>query len=201
MLLRTRLLVLLLAATLTASAQKSAPADPRAPDHFKVQFDTSQGPFVIEANRADAPIGVDRLYALVTSGFFEQARFFRVVPGFVVQFGIPANPAASKRFPPMKDDPYLKDHRNWRATLTYARATTPNSRDTQLFINLDDNKELDREQFPPVGTVLSGMRVIYRLFSDYGELPNQDEIHRRGNVYLLKEFPKLDYVVKATVIP
>ena len=186
------------------AAQTPAPApaaDAKAPDHFKVQFDTNQGPFVVEVNRADAPIGVDRFYALVTSGFYDQARFFRIVPGFVVQFGLPANPADSKKFPAIKDDPYLKGHKNDRCTVTFAKGLKPNTRTTQLFINLDDNRDLDQQKFPPIGRVISGMKLIYNLYSDYGEAPDQNEIHKKGNAYLKTGYPNLDYIVKASVLP
>lgn len=202
---RVLAVLLALAVAYPLAAQTPGPAAPKpdvqAPDHYKVEFETSKGSFVVEVNRTDAPLGADRFYALATSGFFDQARFFRIVPGAVAQFGLPADPAALKAFPPIKDDPFNKKIRNFRGTVTFAHGPAANSRSTQLFINLDDNRDLDRMNFPPIGNVISGMKVVYNLFSDYGELPQQGEIHRHGNVYLLKEFPELDYVKSSKIVP
>lgn len=179
---------------LLTSCSKPVPnaTEPPAPASFRVNFDTSRGPFVVEANRADAPLGVDRFYALVKDKFFDGARFFRVVPGFVVQFGIAADPKATKKWDvKFQDDPVKVS--NTRGTLTFATAG-PNTRTTQLFINLGDNQRLDRDGFSTFGKVVSGMDIVDKIYSGDAEGPEQPRIEQEGNAYLEKAFPKLDYV-------
>ena len=181
----------------------ATPAADAAPAMFKVRFETSKGPFVIEAHREWSPNGVDRFYQLVQSGYFDDVRFFRVVPGFVVQFGMHGDTAtnakwASQRIP---DDPVKQSNR--RGTVTFAKPSMPNARSTQLFINLQDNSgPLDPQGFAPIGEVVEGMSVVDRLYSGYGDEPTgrQGEIAAGGNAFLKSAYPRLDYVRTARVV-
>ena len=192
-----------LAATAFAAAAgmayaQSAGADEKAPDTFKVNFDSSAGPFVIQVHRAWAPIGADHFYTLVKNGFYNEARFFRVVPNFMVQFGIAGDPAVqSKNRASIKDDPVKES--NKKGYVTFAQTSAPNSRSTQIFINFKDNAFLDSQRFAPFGQVISGMENVEKITSQYGEKPNQGSIQSEGNKYLKAEFPKLDYVKTATI--
>ncbi len=184
----------------TACSGAAAPPNVKAPDNFKVEFDLSTGPVVIEIDRAAAPNGVDRFYNLVKANFFNGARFFRVIPGFVVQFGAAASPAVNKNWNvPIKDDAVR--HSNARGTLVFAATSEPNSRTTQLFINLGDNARLDGMGFAPFGRVVSGIENVDKINPEYREQPDQDQIEARGNVYLEKEFPRLDYVKTVKIVP
>jgi peptidyl-prolyl cis-trans isomerase A (cyclophilin A) len=175
-----------------------APADEKAPATFKVKFDSSAGPFVVEVNRAWAPNAADHFYTLVKNGFYDEARFFRVVPNFMVQFGINADPAVQAKFKnSIKDDPVKES--NKRGYVTFAQTSAPNSRSTQIFVNYKDNSFLDTQRFAPFGRVTSGMEAVDKINSEYGEKPNQGSIQAQGNAYLKKDFPKLDYVKKATI--
>jgi len=178
----------------------------RAPAVFKAKFDTSKGAFVVEVHRDWAPNGADRFYNLVKNGFFDNARFFRVISGFMVQFGINADPKISAvwREARIGDDPVRQS--NARGLITFATAG-PNTRTTQVFINFADNAMLDRQGFAPFGQVVSGMNVVDSLYGDYGEGaprgqgPEQGRIQTEGNAYLVREFGKLDYIKKAVVEP
>jgi peptidyl-prolyl cis-trans isomerase A (cyclophilin A) len=195
-----------------AAAPAPAPAAPqvtneRAPDMYKVRLDTNEGPIVIEVTRAWAPNGADRFYNLVKSGYFDEARFFRVLPGFMVQFGINADPnvSAAWRRVPLQDDPVKES--NKRGYVTFATAG-PNTRTTQVFINYNDqNAALDRQGFAPFGRVISGMDVAEKLYSGYGEGapngpgPDQQLTQAQGNAYLNRAFPMLDFIRKATIEP
>lgn len=174
-----------------------------APETFHARFETSKGVFVIEVDRAWAPLGADRFYALVKNGFYDGVRFFRVVEGFVVQFGIHGDPNVSAvwrnaRFP---DDSAVVAS-NTRGTVTYAKSSAPNSRTTQIFVNYGDNSRLDEDGFAPFGRVVEGMEVLDQLHSGYGGTPSQNQplIQAQGNAYLHEHFPELDYVVSATVV-
>lgn len=171
-----------------------------APDIYRVRFETSKGEFIVEVTRAWAPKGADRFYNLVRHGFYDGARFFRVVPGFVVQFGINADPQISARWrnARIEDDPVTQSNR--RGTITFATAG-PNSRTTQVFINYADNTNLDRQGFAPFGRVVQGMDVVDRINAEYGQSPNQALIQQQGNAYLQAQFPRLDYIIRATVVP
>jgi peptidyl-prolyl cis-trans isomerase A (cyclophilin A) len=171
----------------------------KAPETFKVNFDTSAGVFVVEVTRAWAPLGADRFYNLAKYGFFDGDRFFRVVPNFVVQFGLYGDPkvGALWRDANIPDDPVTQS--NKRGTLVFATAG-PNTRTTQLFINFRDNARLDASGFAPFGVVTSGMDVVDKINPEYGEQPNQGMIQTHGNAYLIKEFPRLDYIKKATIV-
>lgn len=173
----------------------------RAPAVFKAKFTTTKGDFVIEVTRAWAPIGADRFYNLVTNGFFTDASFFRVVSRFMVQFGIPAQPNIARVWASasMKDD--VRTQSNRRGYVSYAQAGTPNTRSTQMFINLVDNTFLDPQNFAPFGRVVEGMEVVDKIYSGYGEDSNQqDRIRMQGKAYLDKAFPKLDSIKGATIV-
>jgi peptidyl-prolyl cis-trans isomerase A (cyclophilin A) len=172
----------------------------KAPDVFDVKFTTTKGDFIVQVNRAWAPIGADRFYNLVKHGFFTGAPFFRVVPGFIIQFGLTGDPAVNRawRSANIKDDPVTQS--NKPGTITFATAG-PNTRTTQLFINFGNNGGLDGQGFAPFGTVTSGMDVVKNLYSGYGEQPDQGAITSQGKTYIEKHFPKIDSITSATVVP
>ncbi len=176
----------------------------QAPATYKARFDTSKGVFVIDVRREWAPVGADRFYNLVKNGFYDENRFFRVISGFMVQFGINGNPQVSTpwRNAQIKDDPVKQS--NKRGFITFA-TSGPNSRTTQVFINFGDNSRLDGMGFASFGQVSSGMNVVDQLYADYGEGapsgrgPNQGRMQGEGNAYLTRDFPNLDFVRKATI--
>jgi peptidyl-prolyl cis-trans isomerase A (cyclophilin A) len=200
-----RILAVICALVWAAPALAQVPKE-QAPASFKVKFDTSKGPFVVQVTRAWASQGADRFYNLVKSGFYDNVRFFRVISGFMVQFGISGDPAvmAGWRDAPIKDDPVVQS--NKRGFITFAMAG-PNTRTSQVFINFNDNARLDASGFAPFGQVVSGMDVVDKLNPEYGEGapsgrgPDQSRMQREGNAYLTKEFQRLDFVKKATVQP
>jgi peptidyl-prolyl cis-trans isomerase A (cyclophilin A) len=169
-----------------------------APDQYEVTFKTTAGDFVVSVTRAWAPLGADRFYNLVKHGFFTDASFFRVVPGFVVQFGLNANPQINAAWEkaPIKDDPVTQS--NHIGFLTFATAG-PNTRTTQLFISLGENAQLDSMGFAAFGQVTTGMDMVQKIFSGYGESPDQAQITTQGKAYLDKSFPKLDHIISAAV--
>ncbi|MDP9120743.1 MAG: peptidylprolyl isomerase [Acidobacteriota bacterium] len=178
----------------------------RAPEVFRVRFETSQGEMVVEAHREWAPHGADRLYELVAAGFFDDSRFFRVVPGFVAQFGIAGDPAVTAVWKerPIPDDPVREG--NARGTVAFAM-TGPGTRSTQLYINLADNARLNGQGFAPVGRVTAGMDVVDRLYGGYGEGAGggmrggrQGKLLAGGNAYLDTQFPKLDRLLSARLV-
>jgi peptidyl-prolyl cis-trans isomerase A (cyclophilin A) len=178
----------------------------QAPPTYRANFDTTKGRFVIQVTRDWAPIGADRFYNLVKNGFYNDVRFFRVIPNFMVQFGMHGNPAVQKVWQGarLQDDPVKQG--NTRGRVTFAHAG-PNSRTTQVFINFRDNsKALDGQRFAAFGEVVQGMDVVDQLYSGYGESsdgggkgPTQARITAEGNAYLAKSFPQLDYVKSATI--
>jgi cyclophilin family peptidyl-prolyl cis-trans isomerase len=170
----------------------------QAPERYKAKFDTSKGAFVIEVHRDWAPKGADRFYNLVKNGFFDDTRFFRVVPDFMVQFGINGDPAVQKNWANANIQDDAKKQSNKKGYVTFATRGA-NTRTTQVFINFKDNSFLDNQGFAPFGEVTTGMDVVEKINSQYGERPNQGSIQAEGNAYLNKEFPKLDYVRKATI--
>jgi peptidyl-prolyl cis-trans isomerase A (cyclophilin A) len=188
------------AATAAAKAKLKDPAALKdvAPAEYRASFDTSAGPFVILVHRSWAPKGADRFYNLVKYGFFDDCRFFRVLPGFMAQFGIHGDPAVAGPWERanITDDPPAQT--NKRGTISFATAG-PNTRTTQVFINFGNNGRLDRG-FAPFGEVVSGMEAVDKIAAMYGEEPDQGLIQRQGNAYLTKQFPKLDYVRKATIV-
>jgi peptidyl-prolyl cis-trans isomerase A (cyclophilin A) len=177
----------------------------QAPETFKVQFDTTKGKFIIEVTRSLSPLGADRFYNLVRSGYFKDVAFFRVIPGFMCQFGIHGDPAVSAKWREagIADDPVKGS--NTRGTITFATAG-PNTRTTQLFINFGDNSNLDGMGFSPFGKVIEGMDVVDKINSEYGEGapsgrgPDQGLVQAEGNTYLKKDFPNLDYIKSASLI-
>lgn len=179
-------------------ASSAAPGGP-APDTFHVSFETSRGTFVVEGIRAWSPNGADRFYALAREGFFDENRFFRVLPGYIAQFGINDEKKANERWDarPIPDDPARES--NARGTIVFT-TSGPDTRSHQLFINLKDNRKLDSQGFVPFGRVISGMEVVDSLYDDYGEDPQQRLISTLGNNYLLRMFPKLDYVTTARIV-
>jgi peptidyl-prolyl cis-trans isomerase A (cyclophilin A) len=180
--------------------QKEGPPPVPAPETFKVKFETTQGDFTLQVNRSWAPIGVDRFHELVQAGFYDNSKFFRVVPNFVVQFGLAADPAvtAKWRASNLKDDPPLESNKKGR--ITFATAG-PHTRTTQVFINLRDNDFLDNQGFSAFGEVVEGMSVVEKLYSGYGDNgPNQGRITQMGNAYIEANFPKIDGITKATVV-
>lgn len=185
------------------------PANPvfaaRAPERAVVRFDTSRGTFDVEVTRAWAPHGADRFIALVRQGYYDECRFFRVTPGRWVQFGIHGDPVVAQawRTRNIPDDPFV--HSNIRGTIAFAFAVA-NGRTTQVFINLRDNSAThDREPFTPFGRIVTGMEVVDRINSEYGEGPGgiragkQDAFFEGGNAWLLQHFPRLDYIRRTVV--
>lgn len=198
-----------------AAKPEPAPAEPAAAERvaddaagmaesgdgpFKVEFECSNGTFVAEFYPEWAPIGVAHFKKLLEIGFYDEARFFRVIPGFVVQFGIPGDPALSAEWSDqtIQDDPVKQS--NTPGTITYAKTQRPDSRSTQLFINYGNNAQLDDMVFAPIGKILSGMEVAEAINAEYRENPDQGRIQQHGNAYLQEEFPRLDYIKSARIV-
>ncbi|HEX3343835.1 MAG TPA: peptidylprolyl isomerase, partial [Polyangiaceae bacterium] len=182
-----------------------AKATERAPEVFSTRFTTTQGEFVIEVHRSWAPLGADRFYNLARMGFFDDTRFFRVIEGFMVQFGLPGDPAVAAKWSgtTIQDDPVTQQ--NLRGAVTFAMAG-PNSRTTQIFIDYNNHPRLDASGFAPFGKVVQGMDVVDALYKGYGEGaptghgPSQERIQTEGNAYLDAQFPKLDRVLKTEIV-
>lgn len=178
----------------------------KAPESFKVKFETTKGNFTVEVTRSLAPNGADRFYNLVRSGYFKDVAFFRVIAGFMCQFGIHGDPkvSAAWREASIPDDPVKAS--NTRGAVTFATAG-PNTRTTQLFINFGNNSRLDGMGFAPFGKVVEGMDVVDKINNEYGEGaprgrgPDQGRVQKEGNAYLKKDFPNLDYIKSATIVP
>jgi peptidyl-prolyl cis-trans isomerase A (cyclophilin A) len=202
---RVACLLLVVLAVSVPAAARAEEKQKQSPDSFKVKFETSKGVFVIEVNRNSAPIGADRFHQAVTDGFYDGCRFFRVLDGFMAQFGINGDPKVQKKWKQatIKDDPVTLS--NKRGTISFA-TSGKNSRTTQLFINFGDNSRLDEYGFAPFGKVVDGMKVVDSLYNGYGEAapegngPSQSKVQAEGNVYLIKEFPKLDFIKTARVV-
>ena len=193
----------------------SAPdfADPvklteKSPESFKVKFETTKGNFTVEVTRSVSPNGADRFYNLARSGYFKDVAFFRVIPGFMCQFGIHGDPKVADAWNKVKaqiPDDAVKAS-NTRGAVTFATGG-PNTRTTQFFISFGDNSRLDSTGFSPVGKVTEGMDVVDKINGEYGEGaprgrgPDQSRIQMEGNAYLKKDFPNLDYIKSATVVP
>lgn len=176
-----------------------------APELFRANVETTRGSFIVEVHRAWAPLGVDRFYTLARAGFFDDSRFFRVLPKYIAQFGIPGDPAVTSVW---KDRSFPDDsvrQSNVRGTIAFAM-TGPNSRTTQLYINLKDNPHLDPQGFSPIGRVVEGMSVVDSLYDGYGESAGggvragrQQQMLAGGNVHLDTHFPKLDRLIRVTI--
>lgn len=196
-------------AAMGQGAPEPAPVDPAAegskwpetaPDVFKVKFECSHGDILIEVHKEWAPIGAQHFFELAKMGFYEEARFFRVVPNFMAQFGLNADPAMTQGIggKSIKDDPVKQS--NTPGMVTYAKTQLPNSRSTQLFINTGNNTFLDSQGFAPFAKVLEGMDVVKAINAEYGERPDQMSIRTQGNKYLNEKFPNLDYIKKVTYV-
>lgn len=190
-----------------AALKNPASLTETAPPTFKVKFDTTAGVFVVQVKREWAPNGADRFYNLVKNGYYDDCRFFRVLSGFMVQFGINGDPALNNVWYRARIAPDPVKQSNKRGYITYAMGGSPDTRTTQVFINFVDNANLDGMGFAPFGQVTSGMNVVDKIYSGYGEGapggpgPAQGRIQAEGNAYLTKSFPKLDYIRKATIEP
>jgi peptidyl-prolyl cis-trans isomerase A (cyclophilin A) len=189
-------------------AAAAAPQAAQVPAVFKAKFATTKGDFVIEVHRDWAPNGADRFYELVKSGFFQDIAFFRAIEGFMVQFGIHGDPAVSAKWRNANiPDDRPSGRSNSRGALTFATAG-PGTRTTQLFINFGDNgASLDGQGFTPIGQVVEGMSVVDSVYKGYGEGapsgmgPDQGRVQAQGNAYLKRDFPKLDYIKSAQLVP
>lgn len=173
----------------------------KAPDLYRVRFETTKGPIVIEVHREWAPLGADRFYNLVKNGFYDNTRFFRVLAGFMAQFGMNGDPRIQSVWTTanIQDDPVKQS--NLRGYVTFAKAAMPHSRSTQVFINYKDNSYLDGDGFAPFGQVISGMEVVDMLHSGYGRenVPDQFRITKEGDAYLKANYPLLDVITSATI--
>lgn len=195
-----------LTALLLTACHKEAPKPLVVPDVFRVKFETSQGNFVVEAHRAWAPHGADRFHELVTMRYFDQGRFFRVVPGFIAQFGVHRDFDVHGKWRTMfiPDDP--PQQKNVRGTLAFAKSD-PGTRATEIFINLVDNKALDDQAFVPFAQVIQGMDVVDKFYAGYGEMRPEGKyidpsrVEGEANEYLTQRFPYLDYIIRTEFIP
>jgi len=187
------------------SLLKPSSLNEQAPATFKAKFTTTKGDFVVEVRRSWSPLGADRFYNLVKNHFYDGAAFFRVLPGFMAQFGLSANPEISRVWASanIKDDPVTQS--NLEGYLTFATAG-PNTRTTQVFINYGSNQSLDSQGFAPFGKVVEGMNVVRKFYSGYGEGapggkgPDQSRLTNEGKAYLDKSFPRLDSIKTAVVV-
>lgn len=176
----------------------------KAPDTFKAKFETTKGSFVIEVVRDQAPLGADRFYNLVKGGYFQDIAFFRVIPGFMAQFGIHGDPKVSAAWRPARIQDDAVKSGNARGAISFAMAG-PNTRTTQFFINLVDNSRLDGMGFASFGKVVEGMDIVDKINGEYGEGaprgrgPDQGRIQSEGNTYLKEKFPNLDYIKSASI--
>jgi peptidyl-prolyl cis-trans isomerase A (cyclophilin A) len=177
----------------------------KAPATFNANFDTTVGSFVVTVHRDWAPNGADRFYNLVKNGFFDNVRFFRAIPNFMVQFGIHGDPAVSAVWRNARLPVDKVTQSNKRGFITYAMGGSPDTRTTQVFINFRDNSNLDGMGFAPFGEVTSGMDVVDKIYTGYGEGaprgqgPDQGRVQSEGNAYLMKSFPKMDYIKSARI--
>jgi cyclophilin family peptidyl-prolyl cis-trans isomerase len=189
----------------SAALSNPAALKETAPATYAVNFDTSAGPFTVTVHRDWAPAGADRFYNLVKNGFFTNVRFFRAIPNFMVQFGIHGDPAIAAQWRNARLPVDKVVQSNKRGFITYAMGGTPDTRTTQVFINFKDNAGLDKMGFAPFGEVTSGMETVDKIYTGYGEGapsgkgPEQGRIQSEGNAYLMKDFPKLDYIKSATI--
>ena len=179
----------------------------QAPATYRVKMETTKGTFYIDVTRSWCPNGADQFYKLVNSGFYNECAFFRVIDGFMAQVGINGNPATQTKWrdQTIQDDPVSKS--NLKGYVSFAKTSAPHSRTTQIFINYGDNRRLDKYGFAPFGYISKeGMKVVDSLYKGYGEGapsgrgPSQERIQLEGNQYLKQEFPRLDYITKASIV-
>lgn len=200
---------LMAACTLVSSILMSSQTEvwAKAPETYRVKMETTKGTFYIDVNRSWCPNGADQFYNLVNSGFYTDCAFFRVIEGFMAQVGINGSPDTQKKWrdQTIQDDPVTKS--NLRGYVSFAKTGAPHSRTTQIFINFGDNRRLDKYGFAPFGSISAkGMKVVDALYSGYGEGapagrgPSQGRIQQEGNQYLKQDFPRLDYITKATIV-
>ena len=195
------------AAAQAPSLKNPASLNEKAPETYKVRLDTTKGPVVIEVTRAWAPNGADRFYNLVKNGFYDETRFFRAVPNFMVQFGIHGDPNVAKVWQNARIPPDKVTQSNKKGFITFAMGASPDTRTTQVFINFRANTNLDGMGFAPFGEVVSGIEVVDKIYTGYGEGaprgsgPAQGRVVAEGNAYLTKSFPKMDYIKTATIQP
>jgi peptidyl-prolyl cis-trans isomerase A (cyclophilin A) len=180
----------------------------QSPAQYKVKLDTTKGDVIILVHRDWSPLGADHFYELVKMGFYDHNAFFRVIKGFVVQFGMNGDPKVNKSWSEItiKDDPPKVSNKT--GSVTFAKTGEPNSRTTQIFINIGDNSaSLDPQGFTPFGEIIAGLDNVMNIYSGYGDAPpngegpNQAAIADIGNAYLEEHFPKLDEIKKATILP
>lgn len=203
--------VLLLAAvplaSLSLSCGKNTAETASSPAQYKVRLSTSKGDVLILVHRDWAPIGADHFYELTKMGFYDGDRFFRALPGFIVQWGINGNPKLNQEWSetPIKDDPPKVS--NKIGTVAFAKTNRRDSRCTQAFVNLADNSRLDAQGYTPFGEVIQGMENLDNVYIGYGDGPpngsgpNQALIAESGNAYLVEHFPRLDYIIRARIVP
>jgi peptidyl-prolyl cis-trans isomerase A (cyclophilin A) len=190
----------------TPSAIPAPPdIDPQAPEQFRVRFETTKGDFIAEIDRAWSPNGVDRFYNMVKVGYFDQTAIFRAVPNFMFQFGIHGNPDVNDDWSEarFRDDPPAGIS-NLPGTLCFAKTGQPNSRSTQMFVNLGQNVPLDGQGFTPFGKVIQGMDVVRSINTEYGENPRGEDVQgkfkREGNDYILERFPRVDLIRSVSLV-
>ncbi len=197
-----------IAALLTSCGNKESAGMKAAPAQYKVRLQTSKGDVLILVHRDWSPLGADHFYELTEKGFYDGNRFFRALRGFIVQWGMNGDPKTNKEWSEatIKDDPPKVS--NKIGTVVFAKSSAPDSRSTQVFINLGDNSgSLDPQGFTPFGEVIQGMDTVASFYTDYGEGapdgsgPSQASIAELGNAYLEQHFPKLDYIKTARVVP
>jgi peptidyl-prolyl cis-trans isomerase A (cyclophilin A) len=199
---RAALTASILVATLLSACSADAPVQTvhaPAPDSFRVAFTTNRGDFVVQVNRAWAPNGADRFWELAGEGFFDENRFYRVLPGFIAQFGANDDRKRNTRWEEKPLPADIRRERNARGTVSFAMLD-PSSRTHQVFINLKDNASLDAQGFVPIGRVIEGMAVVDSVYDEYGEDPKYHLIATQGNKYLARMFPKLDYIRSAKIL-
>jgi peptidyl-prolyl cis-trans isomerase A (cyclophilin A) len=172
----------------------------KAPEEYQAKFTTTKGAFTIDVHRDWAPLGADRFYNLVKGGFYNGAPLFRIISGFMAQFGISPVPAVNKAWDKatIKDDPVKQS--NKRSYVSFATAG-PNTRTTQVFVNYADNSRLDSQGFAPFGIVTEGMDVVDKFYSGYGETPDQGKLNEEGKAYFEKNFPQMDTITTAVIVP
>jgi cyclophilin family peptidyl-prolyl cis-trans isomerase len=185
--------------TKTEAPKQAAPA-PATATAVKVKFDTTKGPFVVEVYPDAAPLGAKRFLELVEDKFYDGAGIFRVVPNYVMQFGIAGKPAVTKKWKDKRidDDPVKRTNR--LGSIAFA-SEGPNTRTTQVYINLRTNQTLDNQGFTPFGQIVQGMETVEKIYAGHGERPDQSKIEKQGNAYLQANFPRLDYIKTARLLP